>query len=832
MRRSRVSSFLLGVAALPAATAAAVGPPCEPFWSDQFPASRLDRWVWELAVFDDGSGPEVYAGGGFTVERGSPADHIARLDGNVWQQVGGGLNSDAQALAPCQECPDPGPNLYAGGYFTQAGEVEVSSIARWDGTTWSPLGAGIGGEVYGFIFALTVANAVSGEGPILYAGGAFTTAGGSPVNNIAQWNGASWSPLGDGVDGTVRALVVVDDGSGSGPALYAAGHFSGAGGLMVNNIARWDGANWDRLGNGLDDSVYALAIFDDGSGPALYAGGTFTHAGAVEATGIARWDGSAWSAVGGSVDGDVFALAARSSGPGGTPTLYVGGSFSTAGSVEASGIASWDGTSWSPLGSGTGGVWGIAVLDDEALDEPIVYAGGFFHQAGDVDADYVAKWDGASWSELGNGVNETVLALEASEGNSASNPSLYAGGEFTTAGSVAAESIATWDGSEWLPVGEGLEGFVRALCVFEDGSGPAPPLYAGGSFADPDGGQLGSIARWDGEQWQGVSGGIDGNVCALEVHDDGTGPALYVGGIFTEAGGVQATNIARWDGAAWSPVGEGLPGGDYPSFCAVQDMIVYDDGSGPALYACGTRFFEGNDDICVVKWDGSTWSPLPDALGLVFALAVFDDGQGGGPALYAGGYFCLECPEPEISLAKWDGSSWSAVPGEFVPSPYTPWVRALAVYDDGTGRGTSLYVGGDFSAVDGVPASHIASWNGTEWSPLGDGIGAAEDQPAVQVLALTVFDDDAGEGPALFAGGLFDRAGGQDSWNIAKWGGCAGPSPGDLDGDGIVGLEDFEILLEAWGPCPQPCPPGCPADLDEDCSVGITDFLIMLALWG
>ena len=58
------------------------------------------------------------------------------------------------------------------------------------------------------------------------------------------------------------------------------------------------------------------------------------------------------------------------------------------------------------------------------------------------------------------------------------------------------------------------------------------------------------------------------------------------------------------------------------------------------------------------------------------------------------------------------------------------------------------------------------------------------------------------------------------------------PFAGDLDGDGSVGITDFLLLLAAWGPCDEPCPPSCPADFDGDCQVGITDFLIQLANWG
>jgi hypothetical protein len=54
---------------------------------------------------------------------------------------------------------------------------------------------------------------------------------------------------------------------------------------------------------------------------------------------------------------------------------------------------------------------------------------------------------------------------------------------------------------------------------------------------------------------------------------------------------------------------------------------------------------------------------------------------------------------------------------------------------------------------------------------------------------------------------------------------------GDLDGDGIVGVNDFLLLLAAWGPCPDP-PEPCRADLDGDGSVGVNDFLMMLGSWG
>jgi hypothetical protein len=85
----------------------------------------------------------------------------------------------------------------------------------------------------------------------LYAGGLFTQAGGIPANNIARWNGSSWSVLGGsdhGTNGYVKTLAFGLDG-------------------------------------GLDFSVAALVAQPNG----MAAGGAFQRAGAFPSTGIAFW---------------------------------------------------------------------------------------------------------------------------------------------------------------------------------------------------------------------------------------------------------------------------------------------------------------------------------------------------------------------------------------------------------------------------------------------------------------------------------------------------------------------------------------------------------------
>ncbi|MDP7005317.1 MAG: hypothetical protein QF718_03805 [Phycisphaerales bacterium] len=53
------------------------------------------------------------------------------------------------------------------------------------------------------------------------------------------------------------------------------------------------------------------------------------------------------------------------------------------------------------------------------------------------------------------------------------------------------------------------------------------------------------------------------------------------------------------------------------------------------------------------------------------------------------------------------------------------------------------------------------------------------------------------------------------------------PIPGDLDGDGVVGILDILIVIADWGPCPD----GCTGDVNEDGVSDILDLLVIIANW-
>ena len=158
-----------------------------------------------------------------------------------------------------------------------------------------------------------------------------------------------------------------------------------------------------------------------------------------------------------------------------------------------------------------------------------------------------------------------------------------------------------------------------------------------------------------------MSTGLDGLVNALAVFDDGGGLDLYAAGSFLVTGaGTPARGIASWDGSSWSAVGAGLAGADR----GTRMLTVFDDGNGSALYAGGEYVGTGSGlpGLGIMKWDGSSWAPLPGSYAPerpdIRALAVFD--AGGGDALYACGDFQALTDSGDGYLARWGCSSLGA----------------------------------------------------------------------------------------------------------------------------------------------------------------------------
>ena len=677
-------------------------------------------------------GTDLFIGGWFK-NLSNPDDthlkekYIARWDGKLWSELGGGVNGLVYAIATTDT------DLYAGGAFTKAGGLPANHMARWDGEKWHPLGQGLNGSVY----------AIAIDGKDVYAGGYFFRAGGLPASHVAKWDGTRWSHLSVGPNNWVHSLVMLDG------ELYAGGLFTKVDTMDANYIAKWNGSRWSRVGSGTDYWIMALVAHEG----ALYAGGYFTNAGGKPASHIAKWDGKQWSEVGGGVDGNVYALAS------GTGKLYAGGEMRRAGGGLVDRVASWDGKAWAPLGGGVDDwVWAIAPAPQAAAGTTAppddVFVGGWFLAARNkteqlLDTRHIARWDTKSeqWAALGGGTDGTVYAIDFG------NDRIYAGGDFKTAfnsdfSKVAANNIAAWDGQAWNPLGGGFNGVVYDIAF----NTADDSLYAVGwftkayNFLEADGPQPAAgaetteieanrVARWTGNKWEPLNGGVNNRAYAVMLDGD----KVYVAGDFSMAGDVVTYRTVSWSGGQWQRFG--------PEW----NNRVYALEKSQAGIFVGGMFSSGGKtsrSAYFSFYDGSGWPDTGVNLNnWVHTVKVIGDD------FYVGGWFDWATnPDGTVvkaeRIAKWDGTTWSAlgtgVSGTIIPSVYT--IENI----DG-----QIYAGGNFLAAGKASSRYVARWDGKEWHPLAVGVND-------RVYKL------AAQGQYLYLGGMFTRAGGLGTYFYGK----------------------------------------------------------------
>ncbi len=310
---------------------------------------------------------------------------------------------------------------------------------------------------------------------------------------------------------------------------------------------------------------------------------------------------------------------------------------------------------------------------------------------------------------------------------------LYATCEFSMIGGIAAKKIARFDGTEWSPLGCGLEdGSIYDMIDYNC------ELYVTGQFEEIGCTEAFNIARWDGKEWHPVKGGLTGGDNAfgysLEVFEGD----LYVGGQFTMAGNVSVSNLARWDGENWYPAGNFEEG-------SVREMEIYKG----QLYAGG--YFEtvdGKPAEGFAIYNGTGWvhPGHPGSLSLgktgwVRDMEVYND------KLFISGEFYIN-DEDVSELITWDGSEFHDFGRTF--SLYENYIYDLKTIDD------ILYIGGRFNNVAGSTTNNVIQWDGTQWGHLSNGVIGV-------VLTIEEFRDQ------IFVGGEFNSAGGLSAENIVIW---------------------------------------------------------------
>lgn len=244
-------------------------------------------------------------------------------------------------------------------------------------------------------------------------------------------------------------------------------------------------------------------------------------------------------------------------------------------------------------------------------------------------------------------------------------------------------------------------------------------------------------AQWTQDQlW-----GTDGTVTALAR----SGPTIYVGGAFNMAGPVSGGGVpvARLTG---TPV---LP---FPRVAGVVRAVI-PDGAGGWFIGGSFASVGGQPRVnlahILANGQVADWTPDPDGDVLVLALD--------GLRLFVGGSFSRIAGQTRRHLAELDAmggglSLWD-------PSPDRP-VRALLVHQG------ALYVGGDFDSVAGQPRSRAAAFELassalTAWNPDVQ-VGLCD----VRALAAL--------GGTIYIGGLFSSVGGVPRRHLAAVDAMAG----------------------------------------------------------
>jgi len=333
--------------------------------------------------------------------------------------------------------------------FWQEDNQEVASLDFQDSVSnaarglrrhagqWKALGTGFNARVNGI--------AVDFQRGRIYFVGDFTTANGVTVNRVTYWDGTTFIAMGTGADLEVLGIALAPNGD-----VWIVGAFDNVNAVASHGIARWNvsASTWTQFALGPAD-FNAVVIAKTGR---LYAGGNFINWNADPASDfIVQFDGSIWSAVGTSPFGATDYPQRGAMAIDTSDNLYVG--------TQVGIVRKWNGSAWSTIGTAAGGnvdIWSIYVASDGTI-----YVGGDYTSISSVSANNIASYNGSAWSPLGSGVNAAVFSIRQT-----ANGLFIVGGNFTSAGGLAlGDRIAGWNGSTWVHLDADLPGSPGVLAV-------------------------------------------------------------------------------------------------------------------------------------------------------------------------------------------------------------------------------------------------------------------------------------------------------------------------------------------------------------------------------
>jgi len=798
-----------------------------------------DLAVRAMAVFQN----QLYVGGRFCCVNGTGVlENCARFDGSLWYSAPG-ISNVVRALEVVDfdgagEYPE---ELYIGGERFEGGVGGATFRYTQNGATWTDVNG-----PYGNVYALQfMPNGLGFGMPLLIVGGGFVDwvrPDGEHIlaRSIMRYAPSVLLPMGAGVT-TAHSVTSLYELNGD---LYVGGTFDTAGGLPADGFAKFAhvGNQWQAMGEFSQAGDWSArgvrAIQQYGS--FLYAGGGFyavdNNPGIVGVQNIARWSPVGWGSVG--TKPRVRAAAALGN------RLFVGGQFGhsvqetpTSPLINRNNILTWNGLQTGSLGAGTNGQVRslLAYSTGGATPSNIVIAAGEFSTVyGDglnpvapIAANRIAQWVEPpfglpAWSAMGAGFNNLVHSLTRFNGW------IVAGGSFTASGATTTNRLAKYVGTppSWQPLTSpdpGIDNSVFAMKAFSDElGGNNNYLVFGGAFtsAPPTGVAANRILMRVENPVAGQSsyqslgqGFANGIVLAVERHGSGLNARTYAAGSFTMSGATTVNRIAVLNGANWQPVGNGGAGGGF-------NNVVYALRShGGFLYAAGA--FTSVDGIPanrVARWNGSTWSAVDfGADDEANMLAAFQN------EVLLGGIFstvdALGLVSPALARFSATGLPW------IVQQPAA----------DSAACGASA----DISVTLSPGHPNLTYQWRRDGVPIADGPTPAGTVIAgATTTALSITNAQPGDDGAFDCvitspcGNVFSNAA-----LFTITGTCAPLCPADIapapNGDNLVNVQDLLAVIGAWGACANPN--DCRADIAPvggDDLVNVQDLLAVIGAWG
>ena len=494
---------------------------------------NFDNAVTHLVELANG---HLVAGGAFGLIGASPIVALARWNGAQWLAMGAPSlplgNGTIRGLGLL-----PNGNLVAGGAFTQIGGVACDHVARWNGTTWFPLGAGSTLPVSAL--QTTTAGDVVALGSFL----AGPTSG-------ARWNGSSWSalPTGDpggwspiapfGSNGVlcrtatglwaldaagwtslaawslpvdVRCAALLANGDALvGGSFVTLGSPLGSNGPPAWNVAHRRNGVFGSASSGSSGLVLAAAPAADGG---LLAVGRFSVGGLTEAR-FAHFDGAVWTGLSVAAD-SLFDVVARADG-----SALLAGSFPSSGSST---LAHWQNGVTTPIPLPVGSSTTLLARG----------MGATYVAHSQFGSNRVSRWDGSSLFSIPLAAGGQLLDLVELP-----NGDLVLAGQFS---SPVPSHLLRWDGQQLQAI-PGAPGGTRILAVAANGD-----LLAGGQLTAP----FSSVARWDGTTWQALGSLPLNGALSIDTLPNGDVVLTQV-----VPGAPVVTRLQRWDGVQWTLLGE------------------------------------------------------------------------------------------------------------------------------------------------------------------------------------------------------------------------------------------------------------------------------------